>query len=223
LFPLDPAHSSATDALHDRRTAIAALGSHLRALVEAAVRTGAPDEVLLLAAKEAQRLTAMLTVRPRERAEVPDVDVFPGGIRMYSPVTGAGSPLAPPMRVETASDGAVVGTCTLGVAHEGTPGYGHGGVSALLLDEIMGWACTEAGHPGMTIDLKLRYRRPVVLETPLRVTARLTGRHGRKNLVHGTITTAAAPQRILVKAEATFFAPEPDQARALFPSLRDPA
>ncbi|MER5327165.1 PaaI family thioesterase [Streptosporangium roseum] len=221
MSPLD--HSSATDALHDRRAAIAALGADLRALVEAAVRTGAPDEVLLLAAKEAQRLTALLTVRPRGRAELPDVDVFPGGIRRYSPVTGAGSPLAPPMRMESGPDGSMVGTCTLGVAHEGPPGYGHGGVSALLLDEVMGWACTAAGPPGMTVDLKLQYRRPVVLETPLRVTARVTGRHVRKNLVHGTIATAAAPQTILVEAEAVFFAPAPDQARALFPSLQDPA
>lgn len=27
-----------------------------------------------------------------------------------------------------------------GHAHEGPPGYGHGGVSAMLLDELMGWA-----------------------------------------------------------------------------------
>ncbi|MBB6347722.1 PaaI family thioesterase [Nonomuraea muscovyensis] len=221
MSPLDP--PSATDALHDRRTAIAALGADLRALVEAAVRTGAPDEVLLLAAKEAQHLTALLTVRPRGRAEVPEVDVFPGGIRMYSPVTGAGSPLAPPLQIETVDDGAVVGTCTLGVAHEGPPGYGHGGVSALLLDEVMGWACSYAGQPGMTIELNLSYKRPVVLETPLRVTARVTERHGRTNLVHGTIATTAAPRTVLVEAEAVFFAPAPDQARALFPSLRDPA
>ena len=56
---------------------------------------------------------------------------------MYGPVAGAGSPLAPPMRV-TPADGGFVGRCDLGIAHEGPPGYGHGGVSAMLLDELMG-------------------------------------------------------------------------------------
>ncbi|MDX3309741.1 hypothetical protein P1S61_11670 [Streptomyces sp. ME08-AFT2] len=56
---------------------------------------------------------------------------------MYGPVTGAGSPLAPPMRV-TPADGGFVGRCDLGIAHEGPPGYVHGGVSAMLLDELMG-------------------------------------------------------------------------------------
>lgn len=54
---------------------------------------------------------------------------------MYGP--GAGSPLALPMRV-TPADGGFVGRCDLGIAHERPPGYGHGGVSAMLLDELMG-------------------------------------------------------------------------------------
>jgi hypothetical protein len=78
------------------------------------------------------------------------MDEFPGGVRMYSPVTGPGSPLAPPMRV-TPMDGGVMGRCLLGIAHEGPPGYGHGGFSAMLLDELMGWACAAVGKPGMTI------------------------------------------------------------------------
>jgi hypothetical protein len=48
------------------------------------------------------------------------------------------------MRVTLADDG-IVGRCTLGIAHEGPPGYGHGGMSAMPLDELMGWACAAAG------------------------------------------------------------------------------
>lgn len=84
---------------------------------------------------------------------------------MYSPVTGAGSPLAPPMRV-TAGDGGLVGQCLLGIAHEGPPGYRHGGISAMLLDELTGWACGAAGRPGMTVSLQMRYHHPVPLDTP---------------------------------------------------------
>lgn len=91
-------------------------------------------------------------------------------------MAGAGSPLAPPMRV-TPADGGFVGRCDLGIAHEGPPGYGHGGVSAMLLDELMGEACTAAGNPG----------------------------HDHLHL--------------LVEADGIFVVPDPDLARALFPSL----
>ncbi|MEX3104165.1 MULTISPECIES: hypothetical protein [unclassified Streptomyces] len=42
--------------------------------------------------------------------------------------------------------------------HEGPPGYGHGGFTAMLLDEVMGHACVAAGHPGMTVSLTTHYR-----------------------------------------------------------------
>lgn len=77
---------------------------------------------------------------------------------MRSPVTGAGSPLAPPRRV-TPTGGGVEGTCVLGIAHEGPPGYGHGGMSAMLLDELMRRACAAAGTRGMTVSLRMRCHR----------------------------------------------------------------
>jgi acyl-coenzyme A thioesterase PaaI-like protein len=38
----------------------------------------------------------------------------------------------------TPADGGFVGRCDLGIAHERPTGSGHGGVSAMLLDELMG-------------------------------------------------------------------------------------
>ncbi|MFI2719173.1 PaaI family thioesterase [Streptomyces collinus] len=107
---------------------------------------------------------------------------------MYSPVVGAGSPLAPPVRITPTDDG-LVGHCTLGIAHEGPPGYGHGGMSAMLLDELMGQACTAAGSPGLTVSLQMRYHRPIPLETPLRILGRVTGTDQRKVFAAGSITT----------------------------------
>ncbi len=85
----------------------------------------------------------------------------------------------------------IMGRCLLGIAHEGPPGYGHDGVSAMLLDELMGWACAAVGKPGMTISLRTRYQGPVPLETPLRVSAR----------------------------DGVLVAPDPEIARSLFPAL----
>ncbi|MEU9365203.1 hypothetical protein AB0D71_10740 [Streptomyces avermitilis] len=79
-----------------------------------------------------------MTGRRPVRAEIPAVGDFPGGVRMYSPVTGAGSPSPRPPHV-TPDSGGIDGRRTLGIVHEGPPGYGHGGMSAMLLDELMGW------------------------------------------------------------------------------------
>ncbi|GAA4058739.1 PaaI family thioesterase [Streptomyces shaanxiensis] len=214
--PLTEPSSTTTEDLGHQRAAIAALGHELRALVDATVRTAAPAEALHRMTDEVRRLTGRLTGRRRLRAEIPAVDVFPGGVRMYSPVTGPGSPLAPPMRVTPDGDG-VVGHCTLGIAHEGPPGYVHGGMSAMLLDELMGWACYGAGTPAMTVSLRTRYHQPVPLETPLRVHARVTGTEDRKIFVAGSISTEQDRTAELVTADAVFVSPDPDRARALFP------
>lgn len=207
------------EGLQQRRTAIAALGHELRALVDATVRTAAEPDTLHRLAEDVHSLAAQLTGHRRARAEIPAVDEFPGGVRMYSPVTGAGSPLAPPLRV-TRLDGGAAGTCVLGIAHEGPPGYGHGGISAMLLDELMGWACAAAGLPGMTVSLQMRYHRPVPLESPLRVLARVTGTERRKVYVAGSIATEEDLATVLVSAEGVFVSPDPEHSRALFPGLR---
>lgn len=217
-----PAHSDAPsnpdEDLEHQKAAITRLGRELRALVEATVRTAASPETLHRVADDVRRVTGRLTGRRRARAEIPEVDEFPGGTRIYSPVVGAGSPLAPPVHVTPTEDG-LVGHCTLGIAHAGPPGYGHGGMSAMLLDELMGRSCTAAGRAGLTVSLQMRYRRPVPLETPLRIVARGTGTDDRKIFVSGSITTLADHATDLVTAEGVFVAPALHRARALFPDL----
>lgn len=218
--PSTTPHDPASQDLERQREAIAALGHELRLLVDATVRTTVSPETLHSLADGVRALTGQLTGPRRQPADLPEVDEFPGGVRMYSPVTGAGSPLAPPMRV-TPVDGGVTGRCLLGIAHEGPPGYGHGGISAMLLDELMSRACAATGNPGMTTSLKMRYRSPVPLETPLRILAQVTGTEDRKIFVTGSITTEEDPSTALVTADGIFIAPDPEVARALFPALRD--
>jgi hypothetical protein len=122
------------------------------------------------------------------------VDDLRGGIRMFNPVIGVGNPLAPPLRIEAGEDG-VEGRCTLGLAYEGPPMHGHGGVSAMLLDQVLGHASAATGSPGVTTDLSVRYLRPVPLDVPLRVWGRV------------------------VEAEGRFLKLRPEQARRLFAGL----
>lgn len=207
------------DALHDRRTAIDELGAALRELVEQATVTEVDTGTIRRVAAEVRRVTTPLAERSRGRTQLPNADDLLGGIRMYNPVSGTGSAFAPPVRAEIV-DGVVVGTCTLGLAYEGPPMYAHGGVSALLLDHMLGYATTASGHPGMTVALDTAYRAPVPLQTPLHLTGRVTDVNGRKVTAHGTIATAADPAAILVEATGTFVAVPPEKAKALFGTMR---
>jgi hypothetical protein len=204
-----------SDPVHGRRAAIDELGEAVRTLIEQVVATEAPTEELYRAAAEIRKTTASLGTHQRVRAQLPTADDLLAGIRMYNPVIGTGSPLAPPLHVEVVGNG-VVGTCTLGLAFEGPPMFVHGGVSALLLDQLLGHATMASGHPGMTVSLLTDYRAPVPLQTPLRLTGEVSGIDGRKVTGRGTITTAAEPDVVLVEATGTFVALRTEQAIRMF-------
>lgn len=221
--PLAPRGAAGEDAaLHARRAAIAELGDALRELVGQASATEVPADVLRQVAAQARQAATLLGRQTRTRAELPGADDLGGGFRMYNPVTGSGSALAPPLRIEVAGQG-VVGTCTLGLAFEGPPAFAHGGVSAMLLDQLLGYAASAAGHPGMTTSLETRYLAPVPLQTPLRLTAEVTDVSGRHLTARGVIAAAAEPDTVLVEASGAFVALRPDQAARMFRGIRPDA
>jgi acyl-coenzyme A thioesterase PaaI-like protein len=121
------------------------------------------------------------------------------------------------------SDGGVVGTCTLGLAFEGPPTFAHGGISAMLLDQLLGYATSAAGRPGMTVKLETRYRAPVPLQTPLRLTAQVNEVNGRRVTAQGTIATAAEPDKVLVEASGMFVGLSAEQAARMFGGVRPDA
>lgn len=205
--------------LEHQKAAISRLGHELRVLVEATVRTAASPDTLHRVADGVRHVTGQLTGRRRSRAAISEVDEFPAGARMYSPVTGAGSPQAP-ARAGDAHRRRPDGSLHARHRPRRPPGYGHGGMSAMLLDELMGRACAEAGTPGLTVSLQMRYHRPVPPETPLRILARVTGADDRKVFVSGSIITEEAPAIDLVTADGVLIAPDPRRTRALFPGLQ---
>jgi hypothetical protein len=209
------------DKLLDRREAVAELGAGLRTLTDLLVRTEVGAEVLRDAARQLREVAPALRERIRDVAEPASVDDLMGGVRMFNPVIGAGNPIAPPLRIEISADGAE-GWCTLGQAYEGPPMYGHGGMSAMLIDQLLGHAAAASGHPGVTTDLSVRYRRPVPLDVPLRVWGRVVKVEGRRISAVGGITTAAEPGVPLVEAEARFARLRLDQAGRLFGRLASP-
>lgn len=65
--------------------------------------------------------------------------------------------------------------------HQGYPGRLHGGIASTILDETIGRAIS-IGDPdawGVTVELSVRFRKPVPLDQELRVVGRITKDSGR--------------------------------------------
>lgn len=200
------------------REAVAELGNQVRRLNEAAVRAVAEPEALRRLADRAGELADELEKEQRRLGALSELDDLASGFRAFSPVTGDGNPVAPPVPMERIEDGAR-GRFALGAAHEGPPGFAHGGVTAMILDEFMGWTAGHTGNPAMTVGLELSYAQPAPLGVPLVVEAVLAGRNGRTILVEGRIAAEADQEEALVEAKGTFIELEADHIRALFPDL----
>jgi acyl-coenzyme A thioesterase PaaI-like protein len=204
----------------DLMAAVTELGTALRELVDASVLTTVPADQLRAAAADARAVTARLAAAQRPVTQLPVLDDPLVFRRVYNPVSGVGSALAPPVRIRRV-EGGVVGEALLGPAYEGPPGYVHGGMSSLLMDQLLGSAAIAAGLWGMTVRLEVDYRRPVPLSTSLTMRAQVTEAAGRKCVVTGTIATAAAPDRTLVEARGVFVMPREELRADYFGAITD--
>jgi acyl-coenzyme A thioesterase PaaI-like protein len=196
------------------------LATAMRDLIETAVTTTVPAGEVRAAAELVRQVTERLGVARRPVSQLPALDDVTTGRRVFNPVTGTGSPLAPPLVVRRDGDG-VVGRATLGVAYEGPPSFVHGGMSALLMDQLLGSAAAAAGLWGMTAHLELDYRGPLPLEQELLLRAGVAESTGRKSVITGTIALATDPDRVLVEARGVFVLPRPEKVAAYFGSITD--
>jgi acyl-coenzyme A thioesterase PaaI-like protein len=207
-------------ALNRRREAVADLGSALREALVAQAANEVSIDHLVEAAGLARALTALLAENPRDLTRVASVDSLPEAIRYFSPVTGLGNPMSPPLVFGREGETVVVRT-TLDRRFEGPPGFVHGGVTGLLLDEVLGQAGTLAGRWGMTAYLNITYRRALPLDTELELTSHIDWFDGRKTHVVGAIALASDPSTPHVEAEALFIEPRSDRQEKYFGQLRD--
>lgn len=190
----------------DLMVAVTELGEALRALVDASVTTAVPAAELRSVAAGAGELTSRLAAARRAQDELSPLDDPMVLRRVYNPVIGVGSALAVPLVVREA-EGGVLAEASFGTAYEGPPGALHGGVSGLLMDQMVGSASKAAGLMVFTVRLELDYRAAVPLHTPLVLTARIGELSGRKATATGAIALAAQPDRPLVEAAGVLVMP----------------
>ena len=102
----------------------------------------------------------------------------------YGPATGRYNAYSPDMQVSVQNERVVSDIC-FGKRHEGPPNSVHGGVTSLVFDQLLAFACLRNGTPGYTASLQVSYRRPVPLHKELRFDTWLEDIGERKIIARG--------------------------------------
>jgi uncharacterized protein (TIGR00369 family) len=193
----------------NRMASLKALTVAVRGVVDGTVRTGLGatdiDALTPRAESLAADLLRIVDDDPRAaRSHGPGL-AEPGNLYATNPALGSCNPIAPEVVVEGSDADAVRGTVRFGLAHGGPPGLAHGGIIASVLDQVLGIATQVAGHPGMTAELTVRFRRPTPIERVLAFEARHVETTGRRTQAWGAIYDGQG--EIAAEARAIFVGP----------------
>jgi hypothetical protein len=194
------------------------LVARTRELVEAVVLTDVAPETRAAAARAVAAVAADLTARRRPEPLLLVRRSERGVESLLQAGSGRLNPQAPPLewveRPIEPEPGAgpvpctVRARCVFTAAHAGSPNRVHGGVLALVLDEVLGTAVTGAGVSGMTVALTVSLRGGTPFGAPVDIVARYTGHEGRKSyssgevLVDGVVTAEATAVYVSEKRDA---------------------
>lgn len=208
---------SSTPLIIDTRASsleLADLARQVRRLAEATVKTRVGPDVLRRVSEQVSRASSLLEQDLRRGSPRRDpADMRTRGVPFeYNPVLGTSNPYAPPVEIEIV-DGEVRATARLHHAYEGPPGFVHGGILSLILDQTLGLANVAAGAPGMTLGLNVQYRHPTPLDTDLEIHSAHDRVDGKDIIALGSIR---ANGTITVTAEGTFRSVPPAKSRQYF-------
>jgi acyl-coenzyme A thioesterase PaaI-like protein len=180
------------------------LAQAVRELADASIRTEADDASIQAAREEIEAITARLRVHQLDGAYGIRFNADGTGRPWGNAVVGLRNPVAPPLEIKRDPGGKAWADFHLGAAYEGPPGLVHGGVAALVLDQVLGEAAGAGGKPGMTGTLTLRYRRGTPLGD-LHAEASIDRVEGIKTFAVGHIADA---EGLTVEAEGVFILPK---------------
>lgn len=180
------------------------LAQSVRALIDACIRTEADQDEVDRARRTIDEVTALLTERQIDGTH--GVRFMPDGqgVTWGNPVIGVRNPIAPPVEIHRGAGGRVWTEFVLGAPYEGPPGHVHGGMSALILDHLLGEAASDGlTKPNFTGTISCRYLRGTPLGA-LRAEAFIERVDGVKTYARGHIADADGPT---VQAEGVFITP----------------
>jgi uncharacterized protein (TIGR00369 family) len=106
----------------------------------------------------------------------------------------------------------IVGRFRLGEEYQGGPGFLHGGIIALLLDEVMSKASRFHGEIAVTADLRVEYKRPIRVGQEIVVEGFVARRDGRQLYHEGEIRSEAGD--LLARGQGRFVVIDPEKYRA---------
>ncbi len=184
------------------KTLYAPLTEAVRELIDATIWTQADDDVVEDARAAIEAVTRSLREKTRPAGMSYVIDGHP--LPLGNAAIGLCNPIAPPMVVHHEDDGRCWSEFVLGSAYEGPPTLVHGGVSALVLDHILGEAASQGmTKPRFTGTITVKYLRGTPLG-PLRAEAFVDRTEAVKTFARGFISDAAG---ITVEAEDVFIQP----------------
>jgi acyl-coenzyme A thioesterase PaaI-like protein len=190
------------------------LADSLRELLERCVRTEADTEALQAAQALVVQATELLPMGPTAADAFRDLSYFeaPGEWIDRGALMGRCNPVAPPMDIHT-EDGHSASTVVLGERHVGAPGIAHGGILAACFDQLCGHCAVFSGHPGLTVGLDIRYKKPAHVHVPLDFEAKITSVRKRLVTVEGSCTWKG---QLVGSCKAVFMVLDSAQGEALF-------
>ncbi len=167
--------TESTPAQRERRAAMERLAAAARAFNDAAGETGVGVEECDAIAAALAPLTERLRA---ERHEGPDSGLtirptdytIPEAPMPMNPIIGACNPARPDVFLRM-PDGVVRGRANFARRFTGPPGFVHGGITAMIADQLVALAPLAIGVRPITRALHVRYRRPVPLHAELELVA----------------------------------------------------
>ena len=153
---------------HVRRDGMEKLARAVRDLGDAVAETGVDratvDEVIGALQLLTHRLRTEIEDDAYSGLVLKPVDYsVPQGPMPLNPAIGDCSPVRPDVEMHYA-DGEIVGTVKLTRRFVGPPGFAHGGISAMLADQLVSCAPGAIGERTITKSLQLDYLRPLPLD-----------------------------------------------------------
>ena len=127
----------------------------------------------------------------------------------YSPVIGPLNPIAPPVDFEL-KDREMHATHSFEPQYNGPPASVHGGVIALVFDELLGSLGAMLDIGGFTGTLEVIYRSLTPLQQPIRMRSWVDGEEGVKIFIKGEMYTTDpdGEERLCSQANGIFIRPK---------------